>query len=192
MLTRDNVLKELSIKSSNGFYFNELPNIPKINLRGNSNDKQFIFNINNILNILLPLTPNTFNQNNSLKTIWLGPNEWLIEINQIRDFEKIFLDLKETLNFQNTAVTDVTENRTILKLSGIYLYKLLAKFMVVDLEKVLKSESSVAQTIFVKIPVLIIRNHNKNQEPSVYLHANRSHAQYIYNLIVDGSHYLDF
>ena len=178
--------------SINNFSMAEKTPIEKINLRGNIENKDFVSKVGKLLGIILPKEACSTSTKEDITSLWLGPNEWLIEINQIRDFEKIFLDLKETLNFQNTAVTDVTENRTILKLSGIYLYKLLAKFMVVDLEKVLKSESSVAQTIFVKIPVLIIRNHNKNQEPSVYLHANRSHAQYIINLLVDGTKNINF
>ena len=35
MLTRENVLKKNSIKNYNGFNFQELSNIPKINIRGN-------------------------------------------------------------------------------------------------------------------------------------------------------------
>ena len=192
MLIRENVLIKSSIKNYNGFNFEELPNIPKINLRGNSNNKDFINNIGKILDTLLPIEPNTCNNNVKLKIIWLSPSEWLIEIYAINDFEKIFSDLKNSLNTQNTAVTDITENRTILQLNGPNLYKLLAKFMVIDLDSVLCKEYSVAQTIFIKVPVLIIRNHKENQQQCVSLHTNRSHAQYIIDLLIDGSQNIDF
>ena len=192
MLNRNNVLKNNYIKNCNGFDFQELPNIHKINLRGSSDNKDFIDNLEKILDILLPIKPNTFNSNNKLKIIWLSPNEWLIEIYEIKDFEKIILDLKNSLNPHNTAVTDVTENRTILKLNGIHLYRLLSKFMVIDLDKEFNKELSVAQTIFIKVPVLIIKNHKKNEEQSICLHANRSHAQYIIELLIDGSKNIDF
>lgn len=192
MLSRENVLKNTSIKDLNGFNFEELPNIPKINLRGNSANKDFITNAEIILDTLVPTKSNTSHSNNQLKIIWLSPNEWLIEIYKIEDFNKILLNLKNSLNSQNTAVTDVTENRTILKLSGIHLYKLLSKFMIINLDKVMYKESSVAQTIFVKVPVLIIRNHIKNEEQSIDLHTNRSHAQYIIDLLIDGSHNVNF
>ena len=192
MLTRENVLKKTFIKDYNGFNFEELSNIPKINLRGDSTEKKFITNVGKILDILLPTDPNTSNCNDKLKIIWLSPNEWLIEIYKIKDFEKILSDLKYSLNSQNTAVTDVTENRTILKLNGLHLYKLLSKFMIIDLDKILDKELSVAQTIFIKIPILIIRNHKKNEEQSIYLHTNRSHTQYIIDLLVDGSQNIDF
>ena len=117
MLTRNNVLKEKSIKNFNGFDFEELSNIPKINLRGNSSNKDFITNVKKILDILLPTDPNMSNNNNQLKIIWLSPNEWLIEIYEKENFNQIFSNLKNSLNSQNTAITDVTENRTILKLT---------------------------------------------------------------------------
>ena len=192
MLTRENIIKKTSIKNYNGFNFQELSNIPKINLRGNSANTDFITNVGKILDALLPTEANTSNSNNKLKIIWLSPNEWLIEIYEIKDFNKIFTDLQYSLNAQNTAITDVTENRTILNLNGSRLYKLLSKFMVIDLDKVLNKESSVAQTIFIKVPVLIARNHQKNEKQSINLHTNRSHAQYIIDLLVDGSKNIDF
>ena len=190
MLIKENVLKKKLIKDLNGFNFEELSNIHKINLRGESTNKDFVTNIGRILNTLLPVEPNTYNQNNELRIIWLGPNEWLIEIYETSNYEKILSDLKNSLNPENTAITDVTENRTVLKLSGIPLFKLLSKFMIIDLEKTLKKEYSVAQTIFIKVPVLIIRNYKDKQ--SVYLHTNRSHAQYIIDLLIDGSKNINF
>lgn len=192
MLNRENVLKKSYIKDYNGFDFEELSNISKINLRGNSADKNFITNVGKILNTLIPIKPNTSNSNDLLKIIWLSPNEWLIEIYQQKDFDKIFQDLKKSLNSQNTAITNVTENRIILKLSGVHLYKLLSKFMIIDLDKVLNKETSVAQTIFIKVPILIIRNYKNNEQKCIHLHANRSHAQYIIDLLLDGSKNINF
>ena len=192
MLVREKVINKSSIGDFNGFNFQELPNIPKINLRGNSTDKNFIHNSERIINTHIPLEANTSNNNNKLKIIWLSPNEWIIELYEIKDFNKILSELKNSLDTENTAVTDVTENRTILKLSGNNLYKLLSKFMIIDLDKVLKKESSVAQTIFIKIPILIIRNFKKNDAPCIFVYANRSHAQYIIDLLIDGSKNIDF
>ena len=192
MLTRENIINKTSTKNYNGFNFKELSNISKINIRGNSNNNDFTNNIKKILEIHLPTEPNTSNATDKLKIIWLSPDEWLIEVYQIKEFDKILSDLKHSLNSQNSAVTDVTENRTILKLSGKYLYKLLSKFMIIDLDIALKKESSVAQTIFIKVPVLITRNNLKNDEKSINLHTNRSHAQYIIDLLIDGSKNIDF
>ena len=192
MLIRENVLQKTTLKDYNGFNFVELSNIPKINLRGNIEDKEFITIIENILDNPIPKKPNTINRNGKLKIIWLSPNEWLIETQDLKFFYKILSNLKNSLNPHNTSITDVTENRTILMLSGLHLFKLLSKFMVIDLDKVLINELFVAQTIFIKIPVLIVRNHQTNEIPSINLHTNRSHAKYIIDLLIDGSKNIDF
>ena len=192
MLNRENVLKNNYIKDCNGFTFQELPNVYKINLRGNSHDKDFATNIEKILGALLPTEPNTSHRNSTLKIIWLSPNEWLIEIHKTKDFEKIILDLTNSLNSNNTAFTDITENKTILKLNGMHLYKLLSKFMIIDLAKALNKDESVAQTVFIKVPVMIIKNHKQNEEECINLYTNRSHAQYIINLLIDGSKNIHF
>ena len=192
MLDRENVIKKNPIKDCNGYDFEELSNIPKINLRGNSSEKDFLDKVEKILDVIIPIESNTRNSNSKLQIIWLSPNEWLIEIYEIKDFEKIFSNLEHSLNSNNTAVTDVTESRVILKLSGLYLFKLLSKFMIIDLDKALDNDSSVAQTIFIKFPVLIVKDYKKNEKQSIYLHTNRSHAQYIINLLVDGSKNINF
>ena len=55
-----------------------------------------------------------------------------------------------------------------------------------NLEEILKTNFSVVQTIFIKIPVFFIRN-NTDKETSLDIHLNRSHAKYVYDLLVDGS-----
>ena len=60
-----------------------------------------------------------------------------------------------------------------------------------NLDVILKSNFSVAQTIFLKIPVLIIRNNTDKETTSLDLHLNRSHAKYVYDLLLDGSKILN-
>ena len=192
MLKRESVLKDQGIQVYNGIEFEELSHIPKINLQGQSDNKDFMSSSRTILDILLPTKPNISNVTVNTKVIWLGPNEWLVEINNENKFKEIFSKLQSTLNPQNTAVTDLTENRTIIKVSGHNLYTLLAKFMVIDLDTVLQKETAVAQTLFIKVPILLVRNHKYSEKPSIDIHTNRSHAQYIYKILVDGSHNLDF
>ena len=73
-----------------------------------------------------------------------------------------------------------------LRLKGDDIYTLLSKYLVINLEEVLKTNYSVAQTIFIKIPVLLIRNNNDNETKSIDIHLNRSHAKYVYELLKDG------
>tara|TARA_B100000941_G_scaffold117357_1_gene82367 strand:- start:574 stop:945 length:372 start_codon:yes stop_codon:yes gene_type:complete len=118
--------------------------------------------------------------------MWLGPNEWLV-ITPENEKDGIISLLKSNLNPQKTAITDVSFNRVVLRLEGEKVFTLLSKFLVANLEKILKTNFSVAQTIFLKIPVLFVRNNTDEEPTSLDLHLNRSHTNYVYELLVDGS-----
>ena len=189
-LQQDNCINSLSnnkVENHFGIDIQELPFINKINVRIDINDNQNIIKCGKLINAILPIQPNTYVKNDNVKAIWLGPNEWLITNNQ-----NLYNNLKSEIGDIQASVTDVSENRTVIRISGEKIFKLLSKFLVLDLEKNLPDESSCAQTLFVKVPVLLVRNNNEKQIPEIDIFTNRSHANYIYNLIVDGSQYLDF
>ena len=189
-LQQDNCINSLSnnkVENHFGIDIQELPFINKINVRIDINDNQNIIKCGKLINAILPIQPNTYVKNDNVKAIWLGPNEWLITNNQ-----NLYNNLKSEIGDIQASVTDVSENRTVIRISGEQIFKLLSKFLVLDLEKNLPDESSCAQTLFVKVPVLLVRNNNEKQIPEIDIFTNRSHANYIYNLIVDGSQYLDF
>ena len=189
-LQQDNCIKSLSnnkVENHFGVEIQELPFINKINVRIDTNDNKNIIKCGKLINAILPVQPNTYVTNDNVKVIWLGPNEWLITNNQ-----NLYKNLKNEIGDIQASVTDASENRTVIRISGHQIFKLLAKFLVLDLEKNLPDESSCAQTLFVKVPVLLVRNNNEKQIPEIDIFTNRSHANYIYNLIVDGSQYLDF
>ena len=178
------VLK-INKENFNGIYIEERDFVGKINLRGKSNDKEFMRNVGSVLDLVLPVEPNVRVSNNDTNIIWLSPNEWLIETPGDKT-QKVLKLLKSILNPQNTAITDVSFNRTVLRLKGDHVFTLLSKYLVINLEEVLKTNYSVAQTIFIKIPILLIRNNNDNSTTSIDIHLNRSHAKYVYELLVDG------
>ena len=191
ILERENIIKSLQNNKIENFYgtnIQELAFINKINLRINTKNTNYMKVCGKILNTKLPTKPNIFTKNGNLKIIWLSPDEWLIT----NEDDNLFLKLKNEISDLEASVTDVSENRTIVRLSGEKIYKLLSKFLVLDLEKSLPSESTCAQTLFAKVPILLLRNHNENQVPEIDIFLNNSHANYVYNLIVDGTENLDF
>ena len=191
ILERENTIKSLQNNKIENFFgtnIQELAFINKINLRINTKNTDYMKICGQILNAILPTKPNTFTKNGNLKIIWLSPDEWLIT----NEDDNLFSKLKNEIGDLEASVTDVSENRTIVRLSGEKIYKLLSKFLVLDLEKSLPSESTCAQTLFAKVPILLLRNHNENQVPEIDIFLNNSHANYVYNLIVDGSENLDF
>lgn len=184
-LERKAVLKDLKIEK-NGISIEEIPFINKLNLRGNSKDKDFLSKTGTILETLIPLEPNTKVSNTKFQVIWLSPNEWIINFFNNDIFIKIHNQLNDQLNPEKTSVTDISENKTVIRVVGNKSVELLRKFMILDIDKALNDNSRVAQTIFVKIPVLIIRNHLNEEKQSFDIHVNRSHTNYLRALLLDG------
>ena len=179
----NNIIEHFEIK------FQELPYVNKINLRLDPKNNDYMSSCSKILGAVLPTKPNIYIKNEKVKIIWLSPDEWMVVNDQENE---LFIKLKNELGDLDASVTDVSENRTIIRLSGKKIFTLLSKFLVLDLEKNLGTQSSCAQTFFVKVPILLVRNYNNNQIPVIDIFTNRSHANYIYNLLVDGTKNLDF
>ena len=76
-LKRNTVFEDVKIEK-NGISIQELPFVEKINLRGDTKDRDFMSNAGAVLDILIPTEPNTKIQNKDLQVIWLSPNEWLL------------------------------------------------------------------------------------------------------------------
>tara|TARA_B100000965_G_scaffold59179_1_gene45251 strand:+ start:61 stop:642 length:582 start_codon:yes stop_codon:yes gene_type:complete len=184
-----NSLKDNKIENHYGINVQEISFLNKFNLRINNKNSDLVKKCGKILNTILPIKPNTYNKSDSVNIIWLGPNEWLITNDKETD---VFIQLRSELDDLEASVTDISENRTIIRISGNKIFKLLSKFLVLDLDKNLSDESSCAQTLFVKVPILLVRNFKENETPKIDIYTNRSHANYIYNLIVDGTINLDF
>ena len=188
-LKRNTVLENVKLES-NGICIKELPFVGKINLRGNAKDKDFMTNTGSVLDILIPTEPNTKIQNKIFQVIWLSPNEWLISFLNDDHFVRIFEELNIKLNPEKTSVTDISENKTIIRIEGNQTTELLKKFMVLDIDNTLNNNLRVAQTIFVKIPILIIRNHLSQEKQSFDIHVNRSHTNYLRDILLDGCYNL--
>ena len=184
-LSRNTVLENINIEK-NGITIEELPFVGKINLRGNTKDRDFLSNAGSVLDVLIPTEPNTIITNTELQIIWLSPNEWLLSFFKNENFIKIFNELNTRLNPEKTSITDISENKTIIRIEGDKTTELLRKFMILNIDEALKDNLKVAQTIFVKIPILIIRNHLNEEKQSFDIHVNRSHTTYLRDLLLDG------
>tara|TARA_Y100000741_G_C18082923_1_gene489412 strand:+ start:20 stop:586 length:567 start_codon:yes stop_codon:yes gene_type:complete len=188
MLNRDKVI-DLNDFETSEIKITEISHINKINLRINKNNINQMSSCGKILDTILPIIPNTYSRNKKVKVIWLSPDEWLV-LNYTA--EDICKKLHQKIGDTEASVTDVSENRTVLRVSGKKLFILLSKFLTLDLEKVFSKECSAAQTLFIKVPILLLRNYNNNEQPVFDIFVNRSQTKYIYNLLIDGENNLDF
>ena len=91
-LSRNTVLENIKTEK-NGITIEELPFVGKINLRGNTKDRDFLSNAGSVLEVLIPTEPNKIIRNKELQIIWLSPNEWLLSFLKNKNFIKIFNEL---------------------------------------------------------------------------------------------------
>lgn len=193
-MRKQNSIKSLNNnfdKEYNNILFQEIPFVKKINLRGDPDNQNFMTSAESILNSVLPTNPNTYKNTGELKIIWLAPDEWLV-IDENNKDNKLLEKLQQVLGDQEASATDVSENRTILRIFGNKVDTLLSKFLLINLDKVFSYEFSATQTLFVKVPILIVQNFDKEKQKKIDIYVNRSQANYVYDLLIDGAKNLYF
>jgi len=95
----------------------EVPLNGKINLRGNPDNAAFIEGVERALGLTLPPVANTVTSSTDLHIFWLGPDEWLIHL-PLEAVDKKIEALRESLDNQHVAITEVSDYFSVLELSG--------------------------------------------------------------------------
>jgi heterotetrameric sarcosine oxidase gamma subunit len=165
-----------------GLTIAEIINNCYLNVRGRSDDANFVEGIDGVLNLELPITPGTFSANDLDTIFWLGPDEWLIISNQPAN--SLQLKLREALR-GHIAVTDVSGGHTKIRLFGPSLPSVLQKASGYDFEAWLlddTNQSRCAQTNFAKATALVALNEDNSFDVVV----RRSFADYIAQWLLDA------
>ena len=172
----------------NNFSMKEKTPVGKINLRGSLENKDFASTAGKILGMILPKEPCTISSNEKITCMWLGPNEWLLVSNDIitknsNDYELekvLFNDIsKKNLG----AVTNVSDQYTIINLTGSNILEILSKGCPFDFNSVSFTNNKVVQTILNHIDVTI----HKISENNINLYVRRSFAKHLWDWLRDSS-----
>jgi sarcosine oxidase subunit gamma len=166
-----------------GVYLSELPFLGYINLRGNPADRAFVGRTQQCLGTPLPFRPNTISQNEILTTLWLGPDEWLVVIQQSRA-KQIAVALSEALRTLHVAVTDLSDGQTLLCLSGRNAQDVLQSGCSLDFHLDVFKKGYCAQTLFAKAAVILWRSDDAS---SFFLIVRRSFAEYLALWVQDAA-----
>lgn len=114
-----------------GIFLKECRHTGKLILRGDPSNDLFIKSTSKVLGYKLPLTPNTFLKNNEYTSVWLGPDEWLVN-SLPGDESALERDLNIALTDIHNSVTNVSDNSTIIQLSGPNARSVIMKGCAVD------------------------------------------------------------
>ncbi len=136
-----------------GVLMGERPFRGLVNLRGPAGDKTFDEAVQKALGVALPSEPNTTTGQDDLRVFWLGPDEWWVVTPG--DGPAMADKLRAAVAGQKAAVTDVSESRTCIHISGARARDLLAKGCPLDLHPRVFSAGRCAQSLCAKAMITL-------------------------------------
>ena len=151
-------------------------------LRGDATRSGFRRAVSTALGLEPVLEPLTAARKRDVSILWLGPDEWLV-VTPDRRIERIGRALRDALDGQHAAVTDVSHSRTILALSGPDAHAVLAKGCPLDLHPRVFGPGRCAQSRLAKCQVLL---HQSSAAPAFEIYMHRSFAHYAWTWLEDA------
>lgn len=134
----------------------------------------------------LPLEPNRTAAMGPTRTLWLGPDEWLVVV------EGEAIDLLPRLGravvARRAAVTDLSSSRAIIQIAGPQARPLLETGCGLDLHPRAFRTGQCAQTLFARVPVILDQ---LSDAPSYRMLVRRSYARWLRAVLIDAAQGLE-
>ena len=119
-----------------------------------------------------------------VRTLWLGPDEWLVTSPERPGSRARWARLTRALAGQQATVTDLSASRAVIEISGSRARALLEKGCGLDLHPRAFGPGSCAQTLFAKLPVIIDQT---SAAPAYRLFVRRSAARWLAEWLIDAA-----
>lgn len=133
--------------SQDGLGIRERAFLNKVVVKGNCLDPNPQKAITEVLGAGLPLTPNTALEAESQTVLWLGPEEWLV-VSDPTTHPDTMDRLVHNLNDGRSLAVDVSDQRTVIEVSGEKARELLSKGTSIDLRSTIFGPGQCRQTVF--------------------------------------------
>ena len=166
-----------------GIFLKECRHTGKLILRGDPNEDIFIKAASKVLGYKLPLLPNTFIQKNDQSSVWLGPDEWLLNCPS-GDESSLENDLNTALQTLHHSVTDVSDNSTIIHLSGHQARSVIMKGCAVDIHPRVFTPGDAVQSNIGAVSVIMWQ---LDLLPTFNIMVRASFASYLWKWLLDAS-----
>jgi len=131
----------------------------------------------------LPLRPNRVAVMRAVRTLWLGPDEWLITAAD-GAAPDLFSWISRAATGHRAEVTDLSASRILIEIAGAQARTLLEKGCGLDLHPRAFTPGCCAQTVFAKLPVIIDQT---STAPSYRLFVRRSAAHWLVDWLIDAA-----
>ena len=131
----------------------------------------------------LPLEPNRVASMRALRTLWLGPDEWLVTSPEGMAPD-LMGRLTRALAGRHAQVTNLSSSRAVIEIAGSRARDLLEKGCGLDLHPRAFGPGYCAQTLFAKLPVIIDQ---LSPAPAYRLFVARSTARWLAEWLIDAA-----
>lgn len=131
----------------------------------------------------LPLDPNRVAAMREIRTLWLGPDEWLVTAPE-GAAPDLLGRLCRALAGRQAAAIDLSASRGIVEIAGPRARWLLEKGCGLDLHPRAFGPGRCAQTLFARLPVVIEQT---NAAPAYRLFVRRSAARWLCEWLIDAA-----
>jgi len=170
-----------------GLCIRELPFSGKLLLQARGQIDHIRRAVSEIIGSELPIKPNTCSPvddtHPGAALLWLGPEKWLI-ISNLDRLGEIQRQLKTALSTIPKLLSDVSDARTGIEVSGTLARVLMAKLCALDLDSGSFGPGLCAQTLLVRVPLLV---HQVDETPTYHLYVDRSVARYAWDWLSDAA-----
>jgi sarcosine oxidase subunit gamma len=166
----------------------EIPHTAKVNLRGDRADEGFRRVVAEVVGTEPPPGPEAWIGRDGTAILGLGPDEWLV-VGPAGAEADLVERLEARLADRFVAVTDVSENWTVIAVSGAKLREVLAKGCPLDLHPRTVRPGFVGQSVVVHADVILhlMADGADGQPPAAHLYVRRSFAQYLHDWLADAA-----
>lgn len=163
----------------------ERNDITMIDLRGKPDDASFMKNASSVLDTNLPTAPRTSRTQGDLAVLWLSTDQWLITA-PLDMREKLMGDLTTKLQKNSCLACDVSDARTVIRLTGEHVREVLIKGTSVDVTLPEYALGTVRRMLFAEVGALC---HFVDTEPDVIdLYVFRSYGNYVWEWLLQTAH----
>lgn len=131
----------------------------------------------------LPMQPNRVATMRELRTLWLGPDEWLVTA-PAGAAPDLLGRLTRALAGRHASVTDLSASRAVIEITGAHARTLLEKGCGLDLHPREFAPGQSAQTLFAKLPVIVDQ---VAAAPVYRLFVRRSAALWLGEWLIDAA-----
>lgn len=176
--------------SGTGVILSERPQPGLINIRGDASDKRFVTAVEKSTKLSPPTTPNiVVGKPAATRLMWLGPDEWMVIIRS-GGAARVLKTLEKNLKIidLHTSVTDTSEARICIRVSGPRAREVIAKGCSIDLHPTAFEPGQCAQTVISRVGVMLTQTAvTKTTHPTYELYPLRSFATYLWSWLEDAS-----